>query len=371
MHARRVAAIVVAALASVALNAARAGADSCPSGCHPGAPCNPSPFGANDSYVSRNTPAPVYAVARGAGFRWIRVNVAWSEMEPWAYACENGWCNWGAIDPAVDNALAQGLSVLAVFRDVPSWATESNARREECVGNSKVGPEDLPPSDAAFFQSFTRAMAAHYRNKIAAWELWNEPDLCQFYAGTKAVFRQRILVPGFDGIKGAGNPVAVVMAPGLSNVGDTSDFDGWITYQDAQTGRHVLPRNLDRYSFHAYGSVNAVKNEIDRAANYLRFNWDFSYAVTHFWLTEFGYGSHQGDQVCQWGAPPCDPGAAAVQVMSHCRAGAYCERLFYWDLIFNTPNCDVSLLNDNGTARQPKLAHVSNFMLYGTVPPCP
>ena len=129
---------VVAVLGLLARSAAAA--DLCPPGCHAGAPCSLNRFGVNDTYVSRNTPAVAYDWARSFGFGWIRVNMAWSELEP-----SPGSYNWAAVEPAVNLAVARGFSVLAVFRDVPTWANSGtgNPKRAECVDSNKDGPRGL------------------------------------------------------------------------------------------------------------------------------------------------------------------------------------------------------------------------------------
>jgi len=52
-------------------------------------------------------------------------------------------------------------------------------------------------------------VAARYAGTIQAWGLWNEPNLTQFWSGTRQQFIDVVLKPGADAIHAA-NPSALV-----------------------------------------------------------------------------------------------------------------------------------------------------------------
>ena len=96
----------------------------------------------------------------GAG--WVRTFVRWDQVEP---AGPGRWdsAQIGALDELVNGARARNMKVLVVVVGTPSWASGSS--------DSLV-----PPRDPADFARFVGAMTARYKGRIAAWEIWNEPD---------------------------------------------------------------------------------------------------------------------------------------------------------------------------------------------------
>ena len=99
-----------------------------------------------------------------AGVRWVRLDLAWSAAEP-----EVGRYDFQTWDRFVDSFEPHGIRVLFILD----------------YGN-KLYEDGLPPSTEsgrAAFAAFAGAAARHFRGR-AAWEIWNEPNLPQFWAGT-------------------------------------------------------------------------------------------------------------------------------------------------------------------------------------------
>ena len=99
-----------------------------------------------------------------AGVRWVRIDLAWSAAEP-----EAGRYDFRTWDRFLDAFEPQGIRVLFILD----------------YGN-RLYDDGLPPSTAsgrAAFAAFAGAAARHFRGR-AAWEIWNEPNLPQFWAGT-------------------------------------------------------------------------------------------------------------------------------------------------------------------------------------------
>jgi len=97
-----------------------------------------------------------------AGVSWVRIDLAWSTAEP-----EAGRYDFGPWDRFVDAFEPQGIRVLFILD----------------YGN-KLYEGGLPPSTEtgrAAFAAFAGAAARHFRGR-AAWEIWNEPNLPQFWA---------------------------------------------------------------------------------------------------------------------------------------------------------------------------------------------
>lgn len=129
---------------------------------------------------------------RLAGFGWVRERLSWEEVEP-----ERGRWAWGRYDTSATLLAARGLSVYQVFHASPPWA-----RRD---GDRAAAPDDLRD-----IYRFARQLGHHFRGRVRAWEVWNEPDAGFFShpasecaAFQKAAFlgfraadaRQRVLGP--------------------------------------------------------------------------------------------------------------------------------------------------------------------------------
>ena len=91
----------------------------------------------------------------------IRRDFRWSELEP-----ARGSFTFDATDALVDEANARGVRLLGLLAYGTPWA---NAKT---VG----GRDTFPPTDPADFAAYARTVAMRYRGKVAAWEIWNEPN---------------------------------------------------------------------------------------------------------------------------------------------------------------------------------------------------
>lgn len=100
--------------------------------------------------------------ASGAG--WVRLDVDWPAVEPAA-----GQRDWAAVDRAVTAARDRHLRVLGLLAYTPQWARPPGTSTH------------APPLDPAAFAAFAGAAAARYRHSVAAWEVWNEPNLPDFW----------------------------------------------------------------------------------------------------------------------------------------------------------------------------------------------
>jgi len=72
-----------------------------------------------------------------------------------------------------------------------------------------AGEDANSPPPAAAFSKFAGTLARRYRGRIRYYELWNEPDLSRYWAGTVQQYVQRVLRPGYRAIKHADPRVRV------------------------------------------------------------------------------------------------------------------------------------------------------------------
>jgi hypothetical protein len=135
---------------------------------------------------------------RDAGVRWVRLDLGWRSFQERKRGSFSAWYVRLA-DSVVGMCRARGIHVLAVVHMTPAWANGGEA-------------VNVPPRDPADFRRFAHWAARHFRGRVAAWEVWNEPDPGgPFWSGTVSDY-VRLLRAGYAGFK-AGDPrVPVLLA---------------------------------------------------------------------------------------------------------------------------------------------------------------
>jgi hypothetical protein len=97
------------------------------------------------------------------GVAWLRVDAAWAEIE-----AVPGTHDWSRLDRVLTGARKRGLSVLLILGTTASWARPAGAQWNH-------GPTTA--AERAGFAAFAARAADRYRNRAAAYEIWNEPNL--------------------------------------------------------------------------------------------------------------------------------------------------------------------------------------------------
>ncbi|TMF04314.1 MAG: endo-1,4-beta-xylanase [Chloroflexi bacterium] len=140
-------------------------------------------------------------LARNAGFKWIKQQFEWRNIEPDA----TGRLQWAEADRIVDAVTAVGFKMIARVDDQPKWASTK-------VTFPAVGPPDKPQD----FADFLTAVAARYKGRIQAYEVWDEPNVASRWGEKRPDPGEytRMLRAAYTGIKGA-DPQAVVVSAAL------------------------------------------------------------------------------------------------------------------------------------------------------------
>lgn len=99
--------------------------------------------------------------AMGAG--WLRFDAAWPEIE-----IERGRFDYSRVDRALNGARARGLRVVLVLGGTAAWARPAGA-------DWNHGPTTA--TARAGFAAFAATTARRYRDRVGAYEIWNEPNL--------------------------------------------------------------------------------------------------------------------------------------------------------------------------------------------------
>jgi len=106
----------------------------------------------------------------------VRVQIPWTVFEPRAA---------GAIDPRaqaftdrlVADAAAAGIRPILTVDTTPCWATTAPASLARRCTPGREGPANAwPPRDMGEYAAFVGYLARRYGTRLAAIEIWNEPD---------------------------------------------------------------------------------------------------------------------------------------------------------------------------------------------------
>ncbi|MCS7002829.1 MAG: glycoside hydrolase family 5 protein, partial [Dehalococcoidia bacterium] len=274
--------------------------------------------------------------AKAMGFNWVKTLVAWRNVQP----NDKRQFIWGPTDGDVERAHSRGIRLLLRVDQPPRWATGSDAH-------------NAPPVNEADLADFMAALAARYRGRVAAYEIWNEPNLRDEWGGQRPdpAKYARMLCALYPRVKAA-DPGAIVVTGGLSTTGDAGANDaawGDLTYLQALYD-HGARGCFDAVGSHPYAGPSAP--DVPTAAAPLGLSFrraEEQRAVVErngdnaaIWATEIGWLHNQNPAQCNLAT--YDPYRAQWQVSEAqqaqflAQAFAFAQRNWPWSgplFIFN------------------------------------
>jgi len=143
-------------------------------------------------------------LVRDAGFDWVKQTFAWRDIE----GAGKGQFDWGRPDRIVDQAEQYGIKLLVRLDSQPQWA------------GGKF-PESGPPDNMQDYADFVSAVATRYKGRVAAYQIWNEPNLNvpgrSEWGGRPPNPAEYtvMLKAGYEAVKAA-DPAALVVSAGLA-----------------------------------------------------------------------------------------------------------------------------------------------------------
>lgn len=174
-----------------------------------------SPFGVNvflEQEVEPEKRARIVALVAQTGFRWLRQQFPWEDIEIHGRGdfedrrnleARGAISAWDKYDDIVELIGQHDLNVLARLDNPPAWS-----RSDPQAGDL------APPDDLEDFVNYVSAVAERYRGRIRYWQVWNEPNiypewgnrdvdpegyahlLCRSYAALKSVDPANVVVSG-------------------------------------------------------------------------------------------------------------------------------------------------------------------------------
>ncbi|MEM7118330.1 MAG: cellulase family glycosylhydrolase [Chloroflexota bacterium] len=306
---------------------------------------------------------------------WVKVQVSWKLYQPEPDRFDD--YRFGELSDMVERANASNIKVLLSVAKAPEWSRPTTEM-------------DGPPSDYALYTAFMTHLAERYGNTVAAYELWNEPNLQREWNGVSlsAADFVQLVAAGAAGVRAVDSEATLISgapAPTGINDGITAVDDRQYLQEMLQTG---VSNAVDAIGIHPYGWANPPDSSVhapdltipthnnhhsfffrDTYANYQAQLAALSLTNVPLWATEFGWGSFEG-----FDALPPDSVAFMANV-SEWQQAVYTLRaiemgqtefgsgpMILWNLNFGPTlgprysESGFSLLREDGTARPVYLA---------------
>jgi polysaccharide biosynthesis protein PslG len=171
------------------------------------------------------------------GIRLWDTYTTWNDLEP-----SKGIYTWTNLDGYLALAQAHNVDVLYTFGGTAQWAASGSST------NCGYGSGScFPPSNIQDWDDFVTAVVAHAAGNIKYWELWNEPNLTEFWTGdvpTLVTMAQH----AYKIIKAA-QPSAIILSPGVTGVPGGSYLNSYLSAGGVGY--------LDVIAFHGYPSYSS------------------------------------------------------------------------------------------------------------------
>jgi hypothetical protein len=261
----------------------------------------------------------VLTLTQSAKFEWVRQQIVWKDVEgptPGNYV-------WDEIDNIINDVAAHNLKLLVNVTQSPPFYTDDGG--------------DGLPSDPKPLGDFIEAMALRYGNKIAAYEIWNEPNLAVENGGrvtpADAGRYVELLAESYNRIKKV-SPEAYVLAgaPSSTGVNNPTRAMSDLAYLRAMYEHKdgMIKDFFDAQATHPGGSANSpdtlwpefpstAQGWTDDSTFYFRHvenvrNLMIEYGLgeKQIWITEFG-----------WATPNTTPGYEFGNQMTFERQAEY------------------------------------------------
>ena len=218
----------------------------------------------------------------------VRMDIPWAFIQPSSATSYS----WTKMDYIVNAAASRGMNVLGILDATPSWA-----------GSLLTGHPD-----PTAYAKFASTVAGRYGTKIAAYEIWNEPNASFSYNPVDAASYTELLKAAYTAIKtatgGKAEVVGGVVGAGLTHGTMTVNPVDFITQMYA-AGAHgyfdalsIHPYNLNlKFSQGQAGAPGiSALDQIIKIKALMATNGD---AADKIWISEYGEPTSVVNQATQ------------------------------------------------------------------------
>lgn len=171
---------------------------------------------------------------RDLGVGSVRVDLPWRWIQP-----ERETWQWWFLDAVVDGIRSRGMTVLGVLTSTPRWAALGGSE------NQQTRPGSLPA-----WTGFVERTAERYAGRIAAYEVWNEPNARDYFAPDPNPEAYAEMVrAALPAIRGK-DPAALAVVGALGPASDAEGLIPALPFFERMLAAGV--GEPDAYSFHPY-----------------------------------------------------------------------------------------------------------------------
>lgn len=225
-----------------------------------------------------------------AGIPWVRMDVGWTTLQPDGPS-QFDPAGVALLDERLREVSDRGLRALVMFWWAPPWSS---------------GTEDKSgiPADPSDYARAAAWMVARWPAEIAALQVWNEPNLPEYFASTRPADYAPLLSATYDAVKTVRPDITVVTA-GPAHL-DHAWYRG--LYSQGVEG------SFDALGAHAYPVLGDAPPQVCREnSSGCDVQWLVDFTRTRgapdIWVTEMGWSTAPDDSA----APTWQRGVTEAQ----------------------------------------------------------
>jgi len=205
------------------------------------------------------------------GINFIRTGTTWRNIEK-----EKGIYNWTRLDSIVEISKANNLQILLLIGFGNPIYLDNKLHSEDVIANSRI----ITSKIFRPYKKFLEKLINRYKEDINHFEVWNEPDLENYWNGSKDNYI-RLLKLSYKTIKRI-HPHATILNGGISGKNMIEWYELLIT---------KCPDCFDIFNFHLYKHCNKKRGFYN---DYIEGIKQISQLSTkRLWLTETGLTNKQ------------------------------------------------------------------------------
>ncbi len=282
-----------------------------------------------------------FQIMAQTGIKWLRTEFAWADME-WI---QGAW-TFDAWDRIVNKAQQYGIKILGILMSSPPWANGGNWW-------------NYPPTDMNAWRNYVSVVTSRYSGKVAAWEIWNEPNIPQFWAPWPDVTNYTNLLKASSTVIRTTDPGATIVMAGMAGFGadfmDAAFKQGAADYIDA-IAYHPYPQTMSQNNPNPQESTSRYLLEVLKGGLA-----QYTSRPIQIWITEIGWTTSSPQP------PGVDPDTQANYMLRGLTnyADTDVDKVFYFSLEDPQPS-QASEDNEYGLMKndlsaKPSLSYFRNF----------
>lgn len=223
-----------------------------------------------------------------------RVDVAWSSLQDGGRGTFSSWYR-DRVDYLVAGASARGIALVLALTETPCWASSApESLKQGCAGAYwDRGVTKYAPVNVADYAAAASYVAARYGTRIAALELWNEPN---YNDQGYTTFATADRVGTYAAMVRAAYPAVKAASPKLTVLAGALSFADDVFLRGLYAAG--IRGHYDAISVHPYNEWRAPGAAHDRA--WYKYDYVLGMAAiratmlaagdpSQVWVTEFGY----------------------------------------------------------------------------------